>query len=47
VPGIPQEFMFIAADATPIDPKLLQFANLQRRGKGRGRRNKTFSYVSA
>jgi magnesium chelatase subunit D len=45
VPDLPQEFMF-AADATPIDPKLLQFANLQRRGKGRGRRNKTFSNVS-
>jgi len=35
-PEIPQEFMF-DADATPIDPDLIQFAGRQRGGKGGGR----------
>jgi magnesium chelatase subunit D len=36
VPDVPQEFMF-DADATPMDPDLIQFASRERRGKGGGR----------
>jgi magnesium chelatase subunit D len=36
VPDVPQEFMF-DADATPMDPDLIQFANRERKGKGGGR----------
>lgn len=36
IPEVPQEFMF-DADATPVDPDLIQFANRQRTGKGGGR----------
>jgi magnesium chelatase subunit D len=44
VPDIPEELQF-APDATPIDPKLLHFLSIQRRGKGKGRRNRIFSQV--
>lgn len=36
VPEVPQEFMF-DADATPMDPDLIQFASRERSGKGGGR----------
>jgi magnesium chelatase subunit D len=36
VPEVPQEFMF-DADATPMDPDLIQFASRERKGKGGGR----------
>lgn len=36
VPEVPQEFMF-DADATPIDPDLIQFATRQKSGVGGGR----------
>jgi magnesium chelatase subunit D len=36
VPEVPQEFMF-DADATPIDPDLIQFTSRERKGKGGGR----------
>lgn len=36
VPEVPQEFMF-DADATPVDPDLIQFAGRERSGKGGGR----------
>jgi magnesium chelatase subunit D len=36
VPEVPQEFMF-DADATPMDPDLINFAARQRGGKGGGR----------
>lgn len=36
VPEVPQEFMF-DADATPVDPDLIQFAGRERKGKGGGR----------
>ena len=36
VPEVPQEFMF-DADATPMDPDLIQFASRERGGKGGGR----------
>jgi len=36
VPEVPQEFMF-EADATPVDPDLIQFASRERSGKGGGR----------
>lgn len=36
VPDVPQEFMF-DADATPMDPDLIQFASRERKGKGGGR----------
>jgi len=36
IPEVPQEFMF-DADATPVDPDLIQFASRERSGKGGGR----------
>ena len=36
VPDVPQEFMF-DADATPLDPELIEFASRERNGKGGGR----------
>lgn len=36
VPEVPQEFMF-DADATPMDPDLIQFSSRERSGKGGGR----------
>ena len=36
VPDVPQEFMF-DADATPLDPELIEFASRERAGKGGGR----------
>ncbi|CAJ1952518.1 unnamed protein product [Cylindrotheca closterium] len=36
VPEVPQEFMF-DADATPMDPDLIDFASRERAGKGGGR----------
>ena len=36
VPEVPQEFMF-DADATPMDPDLIEFASRERNGKGGGR----------
>jgi magnesium chelatase subunit D len=36
VPEVPQEFMF-DADATPMDPDLIEFASRERGGKGGGR----------
>lgn len=36
IPDVPQEFMF-DADATPMDPDLIQFASRERNGKGGGR----------
>jgi magnesium chelatase subunit D len=42
IPDVPQEFLF-SAKATPLDPQLIKFANWQKRGKGKGRRNRIFS----